>query len=791
MDKNYATSILLKEVDPETFLLGDFIELSLPDKSKQSSKNETKVPVHEMKSSKEREAAVLRDLLYVLTGKEGIYIKYSQEVDQSDIFSCLKGFSYRIHKDIDINFKEIAKQLSQLGKYYSALTCFEKFFNKASHGKVLSRLCEYIRNFLQEYQASVCSFFSLFDSDSNFSIISLYQKLNDISASSTLPSIARSMELLYDVVQLIVKENNKRLKNSNLLDMKFESIMKSLKEDTDTNILDDVFLDLQNSKQVKGGIILNIILSQLEQFNGNDRAYNLFHHIYEFVSTHYLQILNGWLQYGKIADPFFEFFIVESIPDSDSSFYNSYYWMNKYAIKREGLLRQFEPIEFQKQVFFTGKNLSIINECNCQHLIKESPFNPIKSLQAADLELVINEAYIRSNNLVYNLLCSGYQLSEFTLLLNKYFLLSDGSSFDNFLNDSNHELKRSYSSKASTDIIRSYDNAYITENKSKIEKLVSDLLEIKFENHSLLEDILDIIKTQVADASELLNASNLQKLTDLLKANLQNNSHSQSSARNSDLEGQRCNKLAISRLNLHLEIPFPLNQVILESQKLEYQILFRHSALLKFLEKRFEKSWRELGYQTLWTWTFEDKRVRRWIKRCRFIHTKMFDFLRIYSFYFKYDVIETNWSSIINFYDDIELGKRNFDLSSFKSQMTDFLSSSMGDLLLSQSDLACCLYDLFTLIIVFHEYVMSLRKALLLMDENLLNIYREKLNLSIRFNSVRKEEKLASLVKGIDSYHLTFQRKLTELCEYLGYYGEIDSPKLLLLHSKLVSSFTL
>lgn len=86
---------------------------------------------------------------------------------------------------------------------------------------------------------------------------------------------------------------------------------------------------------------------------------------------------------------------------------------------------------------------------------------------------------------------------------------------------------------------------------------------------------------------------------------------------------------------------------------------------------------------------------------------------------------------------------------------------------------------------------MSLRKALLLMDENLLNIYKHKLNLSIKFNNVKKEEKLSSLIKGIDSYHYTFQRKLAELCEYLGYYGEIDSPKMLLLHSKLVSSFKL
>lgn len=791
MDTSRYVSISLKEVDAETFLLGDFTKLSLPGKSKQSLKHDSRVPLSEMQSSRDREAAIVRDLLYVITGKEGIYIKYSQEVDETDLFKCFKGLTYRINKDIDINFKDLAKQISQLGKFYSALSFFEKYFNKAGHGKVLSRLCQYIRNYLQEYRSVVCTLFELFDTETSFSIISLHQKLNDITPSSKVPSIAKSMQLLYDLTQLIIAENTKRLKNSNLLDMRFENIMRSLKEDIGTNIMDDVFLDSQNSRHVKGGIVLNIIMSQLENFSGNDRSYNLFHHIYEFVSIFYIQTLNKWLQYGEILDPFHEFFIVKSIPESDSSVYNSYYWMNKYAIKREGLLRQFEPIDFQKQVFFTGKNLSIINECNCQTLIKSCPFNPIKSLQDTNLELIINEAYVRSNKLIYQLLSSGYHLFGFVSLLNKYFLLTDGALFDKFLNDSNHELKRSFSNKASTEIIRSYENAYDTDYKTGIEKLVSDLLRIKFEKHSLLEDILDIIKTQVTDASEILNAPDFGKLTDLLKANVQSNSQSRSSEKSADLEGRRCNKLTISRLNLDVEIPFPLNQVIIDSQKLEYQILFRHSALVKFLEKRFEKSWRELGYQTFWTWTFEDKRVRKWIKRCRFIHTKMFDFIRIYTFYFKYDVIDNHWSTITKMFQDIEQGDRTFDLSVFKFQMTDFLSSSMCDLLLSQSELTSCLYELFTLIIVFHEYVMSLRKALLLMDENLLNIYKHKLNLSIKFNNVKKEEKLSSLIKGIDSYHYTFQRKLAELCEYLGYYGEIDSPKMLLLHSKLVSSFKL
>lgn len=789
MDSNIYASISLEDVDADTFILGEYTKTTISSKDKQNYQDAHKIHLNEMKSTKDREAAIVRDLLYVLDGKEGIYIKYTNEVDETNIYSNLKGNTYKVNKDIDISFKDIAKRLCHLGKHFSALDYFVNYFNKAQYGKVLTKLCEYIRNFLSEYELSICKFYELFDKDPNFSLISLYQLLNNVIESSNYPSITVSLHNIYDLTQLIVDDSQKRSNNSNLLDMKFENIMKSLKEDINTDKLDEVYLDSQNSEYVKGGVVLNMIYSQLEKFAGNDRSSNLFHDIYEFVSKDYISILNEWLQFGKISDPFNEFFIIEAIPNENNLSFDSYYWSNKYAIRREGLLKQFNSLDFQKQLFLTGKYLSILNECNSKDMVNTATFEPVKSLQDKNLDLIITQAYKRSNDLICQLLFTGYRLTEYVSLLNKYYLITDGSLFENFMNTSNHELKRSFHNSSTSNIKLSYNRAYEKENLNAVEKLILDLLEVRFEKHSLLEDILEIIKTQATDANEIFNASNLMKLNDLLKTNIQNNIRPNTNENLSETEGYRYNKLTISRFSIDIKIPFPLNQVILDSHKLEYQILFRHSALVKFLEKRFEKSWRELGYQTFWTWNFEDNRIRKWIKKCRFIHTKMYDFIRIYMFYSNYDVIEYNSNNIDFMLDKMSVKDKSFDLSRFKFQITEFLSSSMCELLLSQDNLACCLYELFTLIIVFHEYVMSLRKALLLMDEKLLNVYKERLNLSMKYSPEGKEEKINNLITVLDSYHLAFQKKLTHLCEYLAYYGEIDSPKLLLLHSKIISSF--
>jgi gamma-tubulin complex component 2 len=789
MDGKAFTSMSLDGVDSDQFLLGNFTSITLAEKGKQQSNTEERLTssLKSIKDIRKREDLIIKDLLCIILGREGTFISLTNRANHTAIYKCLKGSAYSIHKDIDINFKDITYQLALLGTKISALENFHKFFDRASHGKVVGRLCEFIRGFFNDYYLLVNQLEHTFENDSGFSIISLYQSLNNIPIDSPYCSIIQSVNHQYELIQQIIEENNKRLENSNLMDMKFKNIMKLIKEDLSTNALDDIIIDSQNSRNVKGGIILNIVQKELDKFKGNDRSEKFLLKIYEFISTDYIEILNTWLHSGIINDPFDEFFIVET--KSNANLYNSYYWINKFAIKKDGLIKQLDSIVFQKKVFLSGKYLTIVRECQYNDLLAQYPFTKINSLQDINMEIIINESYVRANKIMRQLFCEGYKLPKFIFLMNKYFLIFDGSLFDGFLNRSNHELKRTFNNASILEISRAYETSYDSKKLDSVERLFLHLLVTKFEKNSLLEDILKIIKTKITDATEIMSAANMGNLTDLLKANLQSNDAIDTYSKNLDLKSQRCNKLTISRFSIDLQLPFPLNQIILESQKLEYQILFRHTALVKFLEKRFEKSWRELGYQTFWTWNFEDLRIRKWIKRCRFIHTKMFDFIRLYSFYLKYDVLETNWYPVRMMLKGVEERDRIFDLSDFKFQLTEFLSSSLSDILLSQTKLTTGLYELFTLMIVFHEYVMSLRKALLLMDESLLDSQKARLHISIDFSPEEKEKTLRKIIEVLDSFHLTFQNKLVELSQDLAYYGGVDSPKMLLLHSKIVSTF--
>ena len=768
------------DVTPEELLLGSYMKVT-PDGT------EERASMEDIKSSQEREKAIVNDLLYVLDGSEGDYIKFDRHIDIENPHQKLKGIPYDNDAHLDINLREIATQLTALGIKVSSLKYAATYFNRPCYGKVAGKFCHYIRNFLNEYRRKLCTMREASQSIVGMSIIQLSQAINNSYFEPSFGTFSECICHLFEVSQSLIKEDQKRLKQTNLTDMRFESLMNSIKEDASSNQLDDIVTDSQNSKYVNGGIILNVIHSEIIRQKGNETSSQFLKHLYDFVSTDYLTIMNEWLQSGKISDVFHEFFILEdtTLPTS----YNCYHWMNKFAIKRECLLTQFKSAEYQKKIFLTGKYLAILRACKCEHLVREKPFDPIKSLNDVNVNVAINEAYKRANVLFAAVLYENYGLQEFMELLNKCFLLSDGSCFDNFLNHSNHELKRSYHNTSTLEISKLYYDAYEIANGSIVQQLMSEILKVEFQRHSILEDIVEIIKTHITNFDEIMNVSNIGSLTEILKANVNTNTAPSSSS--SDGETQRCNKLAISRLSLEINIPFPINQIVVDSQKLEYQILFRHSALLKFLEKRMEKSWRELGYHAFWTWTYEDRRIQKWIKKCRFIHTKMFDFLRVYSYYLKHDVLETNWSNVDQLA-GISDGKfETFDITAYKSQITDFLSSSMCDLLLSRADLANCLYEIFTLILVFHEYVMSLRKALLLMDENLLNSQIARLKLSMNFSASEKEKRLSTIIQVLDSYHITFQKKLLKLCQYLGYYGEIDSPKMLLLHSKLVSSFKL
>lgn len=782
MDGQVQMIMLIDNVDPEQFLLGTFTSISSHKDKQKSNTSFTQIG-----NLKQRESAIIKDFLYVLLGKNGVYITSNVTADNNDVYKSLKGRVYSIDKDIDINFKDIANELALIGTKVSALLYFDKYFHRPSHGKVISRLCEFIRSFFSDYYLTINQLENSHNNDPTFSIISLFQELNTIPTESSICSIIQCINHLYSFTQLLIEENNKRMENSNLIDMKFENIMKSLKEDLNSNSFDDIVIDSQNSKYIKGGLVLNILQDEIDKYSGNHRSSDFLVQIYESISIDYIEILNNWLHLGVIFDPFDDFFIVEA--KSDVNLYNSYYWINKFAIKKDGLLKQFNSIDIQKKIFLSGRYLTIIRECHYGNLIENQPFTKLTSLRDINMNIRINESYLRVNKIMKQLLYNGYKLPRFMMLMNKYFLLEDGFLFDSFLNKSNHELKRSFTITLTQEISRYYEIAYSTTSSDDVQKLFSDLLETKFEKNSLFDDILKIIKTKVTDANEIMNASSIGNLTDLLKANLQSNDVIGAANKSSNIESQRCNKLTISKFNIDIKLPFPFNQIIIESQKLEYQILFRHSALVKFLEKRLEKSWRELGYQTFWTWNFDDIRIRKWIKKCRFIHTKMFDFIRIYSFYFKHDSIETNWYNVKTMLEYSEQDDRVFDLSEFKFQLTEFLSSSLSDALLSQAKLLKGLYDLFTLIIVFHEYVLSLRKALLLLDESLLESQKQRLNITVKFDQNEKEKRLKNLIEVLDSFHLTFQNKLMNLSQNLAYYGEIDSPKILILYTKLISAF--
>lgn len=775
--------VSLEETDPDDFVVGNFTRVVLPYKKN----NDIDVKINKI-SPKERETQIVQDLMYVLVGNEGIYITFEDRDYLDDIFYCLKGPQFKIHQHVDVNFRDIVNQLSNLGTKVYSLKQFLSFFNIYSYGKVMGRFCDFIRNFLKRYHTLIYQNNQLFQKHRQLSVVSLYQQLCDVLMESEGCSAFQCISQLYEITQTIIEESKQRFQKSNLMDMKFRNLMNSLKEDMNSSILDDIIIDSQNSKQVKGGALLNIVSDAIQKAKGNLNAYKFIKKLYEHISLDYVIMLNTWLASGKLSDPYDEFVISED--RSNAITYDSYYWTNKFAIKREMLLRQLSSAKIQRMLYFTGKYLRYIQECKTETSEINGTYNSITSLLDNNLELLISSAYERANFLFIQMLCGTYKFHGFINLMNQYFLMSDGGKFDMFLNISNHELKRSFSSASVYDIIKAYERIYSKETATTTVDYFSTITSVKFENRSFLEELLEIIKTKATDANDIMKAIDMGSLNNILKENIEKNT-SPDTSQISIKENQRCNKLAISKLNVDIQIPFPINQIITESHKLEYQILFRHIAMIKFIEKRLEKSWRELGYQTFWTWGFEDIRVRKWIKRCRFIHTKMFDFLRLYIFYSKVEVIDINWEKMGNILYEFENQNYEYDVAKLKRLITEFLSSSMSDLLLSQTNLTTCLYEILTLIIVFHEYVMSARKVLLFLDETLMDSQRQKYNFSFVYSHTEKEKKLASLIQVLDSYHLTFQRKMVELSQNLSYYGGVDSPKLLILEKLLVSTFKL
>lgn len=97
----------------------------------------------------ERDRLLVSDLLVVLMGQEGDYIRFSSKFSPSDEVERMRGPVYSLPRDIDPMSKELLAPIFQIAAWAISINTFTDVYSQKDYGLVNQALCAGIRRLMK------------------------------------------------------------------------------------------------------------------------------------------------------------------------------------------------------------------------------------------------------------------------------------------------------------------------------------------------------------------------------------------------------------------------------------------------------------------------------------------------------------------------------------------------------------------------------------------------------------------------------------------------------------------
>lgn len=788
-----------------------------------------------------QEALVVQDLLYVLIGYEGNYVRYSERYDATRVQDRIRGPDFKTAKHLNVALKSITKKLATYGKWHSGLENFVQIYDHPKLGRVNQRLCCEIRRFLKEYQRLVLEF----ESHLKVAPLSVTEMDNII-----MQRCANTMAHLYEIANTIHMRTEERTESPT-----FNSFLEFVKQDLEMNGSISSSTDTNKFTVCKGGVVLQLVTERINAYKGDSVAFNFLTQLFDAISTDYVALLNEWLLEGHVQDPFGEFFIKKNDLPTNIFYSNmEKYWSELYVIKLDGVPDQLSNKDIQQKILATGKYLNIFRQCSGTVSFQNLPefahasANPIESLFSPDLHLKIIHTYKLANKLLLRLLLEGYHFHSLIEGLHETFLLNRSFEIDKFLTAAFHDLSRDKHSVPTARIQRLYDH------------IVRKPLDVPKNGDTDILDILPYCEAFSVDANnfyelaeeiiaiESFDADKEMKDTDtVLNAIKRIVSQSLSRRQASLSESERTRSLhdvdaidqyTVASVNVDLNLPFPINLIVGDNFVFEYQLLFKLQMLLKYASMSTDRTWKEINFSTVWRYRGFHPAVQTSVGRCRALNANVKGFVTLLQSYFNFLIVEDNFKSLLSTLDKYALNAskllspmlssgndKNFiksffngndvfeakinamshkqgpsahaeesfdDVQEMKNHVGTYLNNMLRDTMVTDEKLLLSLHNVLNVVIHINNYMSRLKKSLVLMDERQFAAFRR--DMPERFADLEVNPELigtraASFKQIVDAYTETFEQAVSDMLFLLRSTSVSDNHHLLGFATQLEASF--
>ena len=614
-------------------------------------------------SSDAQEAAIIDDILFVLMGYEGQYIRFDKAYDPSEEKSRLAGPAYRILPGLDPSLRDLTISILKMATYYVAVEAFVEVQSRDEFGSTNHALCASIRKLLKDYLVLVAQLEHQYLSNESFTLHILHLH--------TAPTV-QTMLQLYTLAQEL-------LRKSNLLD---EDLDDSVDGFDDDDILEqlreggELAPGGMSRKYCKGGNVLRFLTERLSVMAGDPTARTLLQSLLRDASRPYMMMLNEWLHHGGIKDPHSEFLIKEQKSIKREKLEDDYtdeYWEKRYTIRDTEVPPQLEGVK--DKVLLAGKYLNVVRECGGVDISKGVKDVP-KSFDDPQFLDNINGAYAYANSSLLNLLVTTHALPARLRSIKHYFFLDRSDFFTYFLDLSASELRKPAKSV----------------NVSKLQSLL-DLVLRQPGTIAAQDPFKEDVKVQMNDVALtkfLMGVVNVrgidQDAPDETMDRYQTPVPQQSTEEDSKMTG-------FEALEFKFFVPFPLSLVISIKTVLRYQILFRYLLSLRHLEGLLVNSWEDHHKVLSWINKSSDPKLERWKRRAWTLRARMLVFVQHFTYYCTAEVIEPNWRNLMARVTECEQAsvhgsqKTSRTVDELMEDHVDFLDTCLKECMLMNSKL--------------------------------------------------------------------------------------------------------
>ncbi|KOS18295.1 Spindle pole body component alp4 [Escovopsis weberi] len=562
-----------------------------------------------------QEAALIEDLLFVLMGYEGQYIRFGKGFNPKEERDRLSGPTFRILPGLDPSLHDLAKSMLKAATYYSALETFVDVQSRAEFGAVNHALCASIRKVLQDYLVMIAQLETQFLTNETFTIHVLNIHI--------LPS-CHILHQLYGLAHELLKKNA-------LLDDESEE------EDDDTAFDYDKIIEkltdggdmvpgnMTGKKIFKGGVVLGIVTRRLESMSGDPAARSLLTSLLRDASRPYMVMLNQWLHHGSINDPHAEFMIREQKSIGRERLERDYideYWERRYTIRDHDVPPQLEAV--RDKVLLAGKYLNVVRECGGVDVSQVVADLPVSFDDTRFLENV-NSAYAHANESLMQLLLTTHALPPRLRSLKHYFFLDPSDFFSYFLELGASELRKPVKSV----------------NTGKLQSLL-DLVLRQPGTAVSLDPFKEDVKVEM---NEITLINSLQRVVNI--TGIEQGEALQPLANQPAVEADK-NATGFTSLQLDYSVPFPVSLVISRKTVWRYQALFRFLLSLRHLESQLSTTWQTQTRVVSWSHKGSNQDLELWKRRAWTLRARMLVYVQQVLYFCTAEVIEPNWAKFMS-----------------------------------------------------------------------------------------------------------------------------------------------